>query len=78
MEGCADDEVVGTLQSTGRSVLHAVPSGSQIGTKVDQVLAVACAVSFAASLVEPARNSSWCHTDGETPFLASLFECDPR
>ena len=36
-----------------------------------RMLAMACAVSFVASLVEP-------RTDGETPLLAALFECDPR
>ena len=32
-----------------------------------RMLAVACAGSCAASLVEPARNSSWCRTNGKTP-----------
>ena len=43
-----------------------------------RMLAIACAVSFASSLVEPPRNASWCRTDGETPLLAELLEGDPR
>ena len=43
-----------------------------------RMLAVCCAVSFAASLVEPARNTTWCRTDGERPLLADVFDCDPR
>ena len=33
---------------------------------------------FAASLVEPASHVMWCHTGGDAPVLADLFEGDPR
>ena len=42
-----------------------------------RMLGVTCATAFAASLVEPARHLSWCHTGGKTPLLADLFESDP-
>ena len=42
-----------------------------------RMLAVACAVSSASSLVEAARDASWCRTDGEAPLLAALVEGDP-
>ena len=29
-------------------------------------------------MLSVARTVSMCRTDGETPLLASLFECDPR
>ena len=43
-----------------------------------RMMAVTCATSFAASLVEPASHVTWCHTGGEAPVLADLFEGDPR
>ena len=55
-----------------------VLSWSHVGTQVDANAPVTCATAFAASLVEPARHISWCHTGGETPLLADLFESDPR
>ena len=33
-----------------------------------RILAVTCATAFAASLVEPARHISWCHTGWKTLF----------
>ena len=41
-----------------------------------RMLAVSCANAFAASLVEPAAHLTWCHTGGEAPLLADLFELD--
>ena len=42
------------------------------------MLAVTCATSFSASLVEPAGHVTWCHTGGEALVLADLFEGDPK
>ena len=44
-----------------------------------RMLSTVCALSFAASLVEPpAQCETWCWTGGETPHLAELFSQDPR
>ena len=43
-----------------------------------RMLGTACAVSFAASLVEPADRATWSPTDGDTPSLAEVFAQDPR
>ena len=42
-----------------------------------RMLAFTCA-TFAASLVEPASHVTWCHTGGQAPVFADLFEGDPR
>ena len=77
-------EAVQTLQMLAHSKARDVPPYMQFSVALmwerrwTRMLAIACAVSFASSLVEPARNASWCRTDGETPLLAALFEGDPR
>ena len=44
-----------------------------------RMLSTVCALSFAASLVDPpAQCESWCWTGGEAPHLAELFSQDPR
>ena len=43
-----------------------------------RMLATACAVPFAESLVAPSDHDTWCHTGGETPSLADVFSHDPR
>ena len=78
------EEAVQTMKMLAHSKARDAPSYMQFPValmwerKWTRMLAVDCAVSFAASLVEPARNSSWCRTDGETPLLAALLECDPK
>ena len=78
------DEAVQTMRMLAHSKAREAPSFMQFPVALmwerrwTRMLAVACATSFAASLVEPARTVSMCRTDGETPLLASLFECDPR
>ena len=48
------------------------------GNAWTRMLAVACAKSFAASMVEPARHVTWCATGWDAPHLADLCESDPR
>ena len=78
------EEAVQTLQMLAHSKARDAPPYMQFSVafmwerRWTRMLAIACAVSFASSLVEPPRNASWCRTDGETPLLAELFEGDPR
>ena len=57
----ADPADAGTLQSARRTSVHAVLCGPHVGKTMD----IAYAVSFASSLVEPPRHTSWCRTGGE-------------
>lgn len=78
------EEAVHTMQQLAHAKAREAPSFMQFPVALmwerrwTRMLAVCCAVSFAASLVEPARNTTWCRTDGERPLLADLFDCDPR
>ena len=78
------EEAVQTLQTLAHSKARDAPPYMQFSVALmwerrwTRMLAIACAVSFASSLVEPPRNASWCRTDWETPLLADLFEGDAR
>ena len=78
------EEAVHTMQQLAHARAREAPSFMQFPVALmwerrwTRMLAVCCAVSFAASLVEPARNTTWCRTDGERPLLADFFDCDPR
>ena len=43
-----------------------------------RMLATTCAISFAASLVEPSSRCAWSHTGGVAPSIAVLMEHDAR
>ena len=77
-------EAVQVLRQLSRAKAHEVPSFMRVPVALmwerrwTRLLAVARATSFAASLVDPASHVTWCHTGGEAPPLADLFEADPR
>ena len=66
------------LRQLSCSKVHEVPSFMRVPVALmwerrwTRLLAVACATSFAASLVDPASHVTWCHTGGEAPALANL------
>ena len=43
-----------------------------------RVLSTVCAVSSAASLMEPCESDAWCNTDGEALSLAEVLSLDLR
>ena len=55
-----------------------VPAALMWERRWTRLLAVTCAKSFAVSVGDPASHVIWCHTGGEAPVLADLFEADPR
>ena len=42
------------------------------------MMSTVCAVSFAASIMEPSESDAWCCTEGEAPSLAEVLTHDPR
>ena len=43
-----------------------------------RMMSTVCAVSFAASIMEPSESDAWCCTEGEAPSLAEVLTHDPR
>ena len=66
-------EDAGTLQSARPHHMQ-IPVALMWKRRWTRMLAIACAVSFASSLMELARNA----TDDETPLFAALYKGDPR
>ena len=43
-----------------------------------RMMSTVCAVSFAASIMEPSESDACCCTEGESPSLAEVLTHDPR
>ena len=78
------EEAVQMVRQLSHAKAREVPSFVRFSVSLmwerrwSRMVAVTCGTSVAAPLVEPASHVTWCHTGGEAPVLADLFEGDPR
>ena len=78
------DEAVALLWQLGCAEAREVPSymTHQVALvwerRWTRMLSTACAVAFAASLVEPSQCDDLCSTGGDAPSLAEVLMHDPR